>query len=301
MKEPFITTSHSKYHLHLSYNDIAEWARQVVELETTVKKPPYELRAFQTRSPEPILQNKKNKRSAIEDQEPIRKSKSISTPLKHSCSKRSVKSTIDLTGTPTIPEKISTRHPSSYSPAVATRTPRSTKHKNSTPVPALPTATTATTAATATAPATASSTVTTATTTAAILFNSSPPPSLSVLFPSSSVEILNAYFFWLQQKHPHKSTSLNRILAILKQEGFIYKSVISKSNFNTILSILSLAGISRASGLLCIIQDEVQSYWRYQNTINREDSPGTNNLQEMEGEEVYESLYENDYDIDEMF
>ena len=172
-------------------------------------------------------------------------------------------------------------------------------------MPALPTTTTtttATTAATATTTATATTaTSATATTTATILFNSSPPPSLSALFPSSSVEILNAYFFWLQQKHPQKSTSLSRILAILKQEGFIYKSVISKSNFNTILSILSLGGISRASGLLCIIQDEVQSYWRYQNTINIEDSASTNNSQEMEGEEVYESLYENDYDIDEMF
>ena len=102
VKEPFITTSHSKYHLHLSYNDIAEWARQVVELETTVKKPPYELRAFQTLSPEPILQNKKNKRSTLEDQEPIRKSKSMHTPLKHSRSKGNVKSTIDLTETPTV-------------------------------------------------------------------------------------------------------------------------------------------------------------------------------------------------------
>ena len=87
MKEPFITTSHSKYHLHLSYNDIAEWARQVVELETTVKKPPYELRAFQTMSLELILQNKKNKLAALEDQEPVRKSKSIPTSLKHSRSK----------------------------------------------------------------------------------------------------------------------------------------------------------------------------------------------------------------------
>ena len=57
--------------------------------------------------------------------------------------------------------------------------------------------------------------------------------------------------------------------------------------------------------MLCIIQDEVQSYWRYQNTINTEDCTGTNNsyvsLLENEEGEVYENLYENDYDIDEMF
>ena len=289
MKEPFITTSHSKYHLHLSYNDIAEWARQIVELETTIKKLPYELRGFQTPSPEPVLQNKKYKRSTLQVQEPTQRSKPIHPPLKHSRSQTSLKSTIDLTETPLLSRKKHTRVQSSTrSPAVAARPFRSTKHPNSTLVPPVPT--TATTATT---------------TTTTTLFNSSPPPSLPTLCHPSSVEVVNSYFLWLQQKHSQKAASLNRILAILKQEGFIYKSIISKSNFSTILSILSLSGISQASGLLCIIQDEVQSYWRYQNTLNTEDTTSTNNLDEdlleIEEEEVYENLYENDYDIDKMF
>ena len=191
VKEPFITTSHSKYHLHLSYNDIAEWARQIVELETTVKKSLYELRAFQTPSPEPVLQNKKYKRSTLEVLEPARKSKSIHTPLKHSHSKESLKSTIDLTDTPCVPGKIRTHgYPSLRSPAVATRTPRATKYKNSTPVSSFPTPATTSTTTTAT--------TTTATATATPLFNSSPPPSLLTLSHSSSVEMLDTYFSWLQ-------------------------------------------------------------------------------------------------------
>lgn len=62
IKEPFITTSHSKYHLHYLIMILQNGQlRQIVELETTVKKSPYELRAFQTPSLEPILQNKKHK------------------------------------------------------------------------------------------------------------------------------------------------------------------------------------------------------------------------------------------------
>ena len=140
VKEPFITTSHSKYHLHLSYNDIAEWARQIVELETTIKKPPYELRGFQTPSPEPVLQNKKHKRSTLEVQEPTWRSKPIHPPLKHSRSQSSLKSTIDLTETPLLSRKKHTRLQSSArSPAVAARPFRSTKHPNSTLVPPVPT------------------------------------------------------------------------------------------------------------------------------------------------------------------
>lgn len=136
VKEPFITTSHSKYHLHLSYNDIAEWARQIVELETTIKKPPYELRGFRTPSPEPVLQHKKHKRSTLEVQEPTQRSKPIHPPLKHSCSQTTLKSTIDLTETPSLSIKKHTRLESSArSPAVAARPLRSTKHSNSTPIP----------------------------------------------------------------------------------------------------------------------------------------------------------------------
>ena len=49
----------------------------------------------------------------------------------------------------------------------------------------------------------------------------------------------------------------------------------------------------------------MQSYWRYQHTVNMGNTTGTNNSDEalwkIEEEEVYENDYENNYDIDEIF
>jgi len=58
-QETFITTSKSKFHLHLSYNDIAEWARMVIKEEAAIGNPPYQLPRFQTPPPAALRSSRK--------------------------------------------------------------------------------------------------------------------------------------------------------------------------------------------------------------------------------------------------
>ncbi|KAG0130992.1 hypothetical protein HOY82DRAFT_539759 [Tuber indicum] len=60
-QETFITTPKSKFHLHLSYNDVAEWARMVIKEEAVISNPPYQLPRFQTPPPAAPKSSRKRK------------------------------------------------------------------------------------------------------------------------------------------------------------------------------------------------------------------------------------------------